>query len=94
MATASAESRSQRARLAHSTRQFGADSPQANEARRDFAAARLADHVREIVGKAPALTEAQVDRIASLLRVNPERPQACHADVGLPDADDRVGGEV
>lgn len=38
------------------------------EARRDLAAAKLADYVAKIVDDAPPLTEAQRDRIASLLR--------------------------
>lgn len=83
MAPASAESRSKRARLAHRTRQYGVDSPQAQEARRDFAAARLEDYVRETVASAPPLTQEQRARIASLLRVNTDRlADAIGGDLG------------
>lgn len=55
----------------------------------------IEDHVREIVAAAPPLTASQRARIASLLRVNPHRPQADHADLGITDRlADAIGGDA
>lgn len=40
----------------------------ATEARRDFYAVRLADHIKSVVESAPPLTDDQCVRIAALLR--------------------------
>lgn len=56
----------QRARLAAAVRHH--PDKDHTEARRDLAAATLEQHVRRVVAEAPPLTEAQRDRIASLLR--------------------------
>ncbi len=58
----------ERAVLARRTRTHGTSHPAVDEARRDFRAARLAEHVAKVVAQAPPLTPAQRDRIAVLLR--------------------------
>ena len=50
--------------------------PQLVEARRDAAAATLADYVSAVVAEAPPLTDAQRDRIAALLRPTKARDAA------------------
>ena len=64
----SPESRRARSVLARRTGVLGPDDPATAEARRDYAAERLADHVREVVDSAPPLTEDQRRRLAELLR--------------------------
>ncbi|MCD2145015.1 hypothetical protein [Gordonia paraffinivorans] len=55
----------------------------------------IEDHVREIVAAAPPLTASQRHRIAALLRINPRRPQADHADLGITThLDGEIGGDV
>lgn len=94
MSGASRTSRTARAKLAYATRTYGPESHEVASARRDFSAARIEDHVRELLAKAPPLTSEQRERIAALLRVGP-RPQAEHADLGLVDVDhDAIGGDV
>ena len=44
------------------------DDPERLEAWRDYKAAALEDYVARVVNEAPALTDAQRNRIASLLR--------------------------
>lgn len=68
-AAISPESRQHRARLAQKTRKLGPDSAETLDARRDYAAARLEDHVRQTVASAPPLTDEQRSRIAALLQV-------------------------
>jgi len=58
----------QRARVAVLTRHRPSDDPELIEARRDFAAERLAIHVARVVAEAPPLTNEQLDRIAAILR--------------------------
>ena len=41
---------------------------QAAEARVDFRALKLEDHVRKVVAEAPPMSDAQRERIAALLR--------------------------
>ncbi len=84
----------ERARVASLTRSRTADDPDLIAAKRNLCALRLEDHVRKVVSEAPPLTDEQRERIASLLRVNPQRPQQNHADLGLADSDDQVGGDV
>ncbi len=43
------------------------DSAAIADARRDYAAAKLADYIRQVVEAAPPLTAAQRDRLALLL---------------------------
>lgn len=62
------QSRSARSRLAKSAQDKGRDSIETAEARRDFAAARLDDYIRDTLAKAPPLTEEQRTRLAELLR--------------------------
>lgn len=84
-----------RSRLANLSKTHNPNSPEIQSARRDLKAARLEDHVAKAIASAPPLTDEQLDRIASLLRVTHNRPQAAHADQGLPDADhERIGGDV
>ncbi len=64
----SPESRSARARLAYSTRQHGTTAEPTTGARRDYAAARLADYIRDTLEKAPPLTDEQRAKLAELLR--------------------------
>lgn len=84
----------ERSRLARLHQTHSPDSSEIREARRDFAAARLEDHVARVLADAPPLTHEQRERIASLLRVNPARPQADHADLGLTHPTDEIGGDV
>jgi len=46
----------------------GSDSIEAIDARRDFAAARLDDYIRDTLAKAPPLTDEQRTRLADLLK--------------------------
>lgn len=57
-----------RARVARSTRTHGADAPETINARRDFAAAKIADHIAKVVADAPPLTAEQRDRLTAILR--------------------------
>lgn len=58
-----------RARKAALDRYRPADDPQVVEASRDLAAANLQHYIERVVAEAPPLTDAQCDRLASLLRV-------------------------
>lgn len=60
-----------RARLAALTRHRNPDDPELSDARRDFAAEKLAETVRRVVDAAPPLTPLQRDTIAALLRPRP-----------------------
>lgn len=83
-----------RARIAALSRDRAADDPEIICARRDLAAARLADHVERVIADAPPLTGEQRAHIAALLSVGP-RPQEAHADLGIADTSpNEVGGEV
>ncbi|WOC12611.1 hypothetical protein [Gordonia sp. MP11Mi] len=81
-----------RARVASLSRSRAADDPELVGARRDLKAARLAEHVAKVVAAAPPLTYEQRARISVLLVA--DRPQAAHADLGLPDPTEQIGGEV
>lgn len=83
-----------RARLAGLMRGRPADDPEVEAARRDLRASVLEKHVADVIAQAPPLTDEQCDRIAGLLRVNPARPQQNHADLGLADTSEVVGGDV
>lgn len=64
----SPQSRSARARLAKSAQANGPNSTVTADARREFAAARLDDYIRDTLAKAPPLTDEQRSRLADLLR--------------------------
>lgn len=85
-----------RARVAALSRDRKPNDPELIDARQSLKAARLEDHVARAIADAPPLTDEQRGRIAALLlRVTHNRPQAAHADQGLPDADhDRIGGDL
>lgn len=84
-----------RGRVAALSRSRSADDPELVDARRDLKAQRLADHVAKVVAEAPPLTDEQRERIAGLLRVSADRPQAAHADLGITDHQaDQIGGEL
>lgn len=55
-------------RLAVLERHRGPDDPETVDARRDLAAAKLEQHVRQVVDGFPPLTSAQRSRLAALLR--------------------------
>ncbi|HLM20881.1 MAG TPA: hypothetical protein VK390_05065 [Propionibacteriaceae bacterium] len=44
-----------------------ADDPAIADARRDLRAAKLEDHIRQVVDQAPPLTPEQAERLAALL---------------------------
>ncbi len=73
-----------RARVAALSRDRAADDPDLLDARRDLRAARLEEYIRTTVDAAPALTDAQRDRLALLLH----RPPA-----GQVGGDDFTGGQ-
>lgn len=58
----------ERGRLGAEIRRKGADSPEAEAARRNLAAAKIAAHIERALTAAPPLTEEQADRLASMLR--------------------------
>lgn len=58
----------QRGRIAALSRSRTPEDAELVEARAQFKADRLADHVRRVVATAPPLTPDQVDRIAAILR--------------------------
>ena len=58
-----------RSRLGNAVQKHGKDSPQAVEARVEFRALKLEDHVRKVIAEAPPLSDEQKERIAALLRV-------------------------
>ncbi len=60
--------RSERARLAVTIRDRPDDHQAIAKARRDLRAARLEEHVRQVVVDDPPLTAKQVSRIAAALR--------------------------
>jgi hypothetical protein len=57
-----------RARIAALSRDRGPDDPDLIDARRSLRAARLEEHVDKVLAGWPSLTDAQLDRIAALLR--------------------------
>jgi hypothetical protein len=57
-----------RAKIAGLSRDRKPDDPELVEARRELRAQRLAEHVDNVVAGWPPLTDAQLDRIAALLR--------------------------
>lgn len=67
-----------RAKVAALTRHREPDDPSLSEARRDFAAERLAEVVRRVVDAAPPLTPQQRDTIAALLRPRPAERRHGH----------------
>lgn len=52
------------------------DDPRVLDAKRDLAAAQLADHIARVVDAAPPLTDEQRDRLALLLRPTEGRRSA------------------
>ena len=48
-------------------RHRGPDDPRLPELRRDLRAAKLAEHIRQVVDTAPSLTAAQVEQLRGLL---------------------------
>jgi hypothetical protein len=66
--TTASESERARARLGHTVRYRGPDSPETAEARRELQTAKLADKARELVADWPALDDGQRHRVASILR--------------------------
>ncbi len=82
-----------RARLAALTRHRNPDDPALSDARRDFAAERLAEVVRRVVDAAPPLTAQQRDTIATLLRAPAQRgapPQRTAKTFTRADVDRRT----
>jgi hypothetical protein len=57
-----------RGKLARLSQDLPAGHPELELLRRDIAVDRLAEHVREVVSRAPELTPEQRDRIAAILR--------------------------
>ncbi len=60
--------RSARSRRAQAIRHHGVKSPQAEEAARDLTAANAEAYIRELLDKAPKLTDQQRIQLAELLR--------------------------
>lgn len=58
----------ERARVASLSRSREPDDPDLVAARRDLRALRLEDHVTKVLAEAPPLTDAQLARIAGILR--------------------------
>lgn len=56
-----------RARLAVLTR-HNPDDPRIPEARRDLRAAKLAEHIEQVVNAAPPLTDQQISALVGILR--------------------------
>lgn len=54
--------------LAAAERHHPDDTDRLTEARREFAAAKLEDYVRQVVDSAPPLTEDQLERVTAILR--------------------------
>lgn len=65
-----------RSRLATTVRLHRNDTKRVTDARRDLAAAKLAEYVRKTVAEAPPLTDEQRERIAALLRPSIGGPDA------------------
>ncbi|WP_293311314.1 hypothetical protein [Mycolicibacterium sp.] len=57
-----------RAKIAAKSRVLAPDDPELLDAKRDLAAAKLAEHVAKVVGDWPTLTEDQLNRVAGMLR--------------------------
>lgn len=96
MSTPATTWRSERARIAglSSRPNRPPNDPELVEARRNLRALRLQEHVEKVLAQAPPLNDEQRNRIASLLRVGGGAPQHDRdrmEDIGLADADDRVG---
>jgi hypothetical protein len=66
MAPMSPERRHVRSRIAVVTRD-NPTSPELTDLRREFAALKIEDYIREVVASAPPLTQAQIDRLSVLL---------------------------
>ena len=56
-----------RSRLGNAVQKHGKDSLQAAEARVEFRALKLEDHVRKVIAEAPAMSDQQCQRIAAIL---------------------------
>jgi hypothetical protein len=67
MAPLSKAASHQRARIAALSRDREPDDPEILDARQKLRAEKLAAHVKAVVDQAPALTDAQLHRIAGLL---------------------------
>jgi len=59
--------RTLRAQLAAKTRHRGPDNPETAEAGRNYRAAALAEHIRQVVDTAPPLTPEQIEQLRGLL---------------------------
>ena len=57
-----------RAKIAALSRDRAQDDPELVDARRNYRAERLAEHIAKVVAEAPPLTAEQRDRLAVLLR--------------------------
>lgn len=57
-----------RARLAALTRHRGLGDPAVDDARRNWAAARLADHIRHVMADAPPLTDEQRAELVGMMQ--------------------------
>jgi Transcriptional regulator PadR-like family len=62
---------SQQARLAILTRLRPPDDPELIEARRDFWANEIAEHIRKVLDQAPPMTDAQLSKITMILEAAP-----------------------
>jgi hypothetical protein len=56
-----------RSRLGNAVQKHGKDSSQAAEARVEFRALKLEDHVRKVIAEAPPISDKQRQRIAAIL---------------------------
>lgn len=84
-----------RARVARTCRKYGTDHPASDAARADYRAEKLAAVIREIVDQSPPLDDAQKNRLAALLRPNPQHIPDAAARIaetmdGLANAEGRV----
>jgi hypothetical protein len=57
-----------RSRLGNAVQKHGKDSPQAAQARAEFRALKLEDHVRQVLAEVPDMSDEKLERIAALLR--------------------------
>lgn len=79
----SPQSRAARARLGQSTMRLGPNSAETIDARRDYAAERLSDYIRDTLAKAPPLSDHQRTRLAELLKPVREAAQRPEPELNL-----------
>ncbi|HZU46176.1 MAG TPA: hypothetical protein VFA16_02785 [Mycobacterium sp.] len=74
----------ERSRRALAVRHYGADSPEARDAKRDLIYAKTTAYIKQLVSQAPPFTPEQLDQLRVLLE--PARRDLAELEAGGDDA--------